>query len=49
MQRILTLLTAASRLGGCMSTTQHREAVQADAGDNLTVGKVQREISVDKI
>lgn len=33
-------------LAGCMSAAEHRAAVQDNSGDALTVGKVQREISV---
>ena len=33
-------------LSGCMTATQHREAVQNDAAERMTVGKVQREIRV---
>ena len=37
---------AALTLAGCMSAQEHKAAVQNDQGDRLTVGKVQREISV---
>ena len=33
-------------LSGCQSAIDHRNAVQNDDGDRLTVGKVQREIRV---
>ena len=33
-------------LGGCASASEHRRGVQDDAGDKVTVGKVQREIRV---
>lgn len=31
---------------GCMSVSEHRQAVRADEAEQLTVGKVQREIRV---
>ena len=33
-------------LTGCMSASQHRQAVQDDSGDKLTVGIVQKEVKV---
>lgn len=33
-------------LAGCMSASQHRQAVQDDAGERVTVGTVQKEIHV---
>ena len=33
-------------LAGCMSASQHRQAVQDDTGEKLTVGTVQKEIHV---
>ena len=33
-------------LSGCMSATEHRQAVRADETDRITVGNVQREIRV---
>ena len=33
-------------ISGCMTATQHREAVQDDSGDRVTVGNVQREIKI---
>ena len=33
-------------MSGCMTATQHREAVQDDSGDRVTVGNVQREIKM---
>ena len=35
-----------SLLSGCMSASQHRDAVQDDSGQKLTVGVVQKEIKV---
>ena len=33
-------------MSGCASATRHKQLVQDDSGDRLTVGKVQREIKV---
>ena len=33
-------------LAGCMSAAQHRQAVQDDTGERVTVGTVQKEIHV---
>jgi outer membrane protein assembly factor BamE (lipoprotein component of BamABCDE complex) len=33
-------------LAGCMSASQHRQAVQDDTGEKLTVGTVQKEIHI---
>ena len=33
-------------LGGCVSAAAHREAVQDNTPNSLTVGKVQREIKI---
>ena len=46
MQKILVAAMAASLLSGCMTAAQHREAVQDDSADRMTVGTVQREIRV---
>ena len=43
---ILTLFLSLTILSGCMTASQHREAVQDDSGDKLTVGVVQKEIKV---
>ena len=43
---IISLLLASSSLGGCMTASQHREAVQDDSGDKITVGIVQKEVRV---
>ena len=40
----LGLSILASALTGCVTAPQHREAVQHDAGDRLTVGTVQKDI-----
>lgn len=46
MKKILLASMAALFLSGCMTAAQHREAVQDDSADRMTVGKVQREIRV---
>jgi outer membrane protein assembly factor BamE (lipoprotein component of BamABCDE complex) len=46
VKRIFVAAIAVSMLSGCMTTLQHREAVQDDSADRMTVGKVQREIKV---
>ena len=33
-------------VAGCMSASQHRQAVQDDTGEKVTVGTVQKEIHV---
>lgn len=33
-------------MSGCMTASQHREAVQDNSGDRVTVGNVQREIKL---
>ena len=45
MQKILASVIAVAILAGC-TAAQHRRAVQDDSADRLTVGKVQKEISV---
>lgn len=39
-------LAALLLLGGCMSASQHRQDVQDDTGDRVTVGTVQKEIRI---
>jgi outer membrane protein assembly factor BamE (lipoprotein component of BamABCDE complex) len=39
-------LLLALLLSGCMSAQGHREAVQNDSGERVTVGNVQREIKI---
>jgi outer membrane protein assembly factor BamE (lipoprotein component of BamABCDE complex) len=46
MRYIITVVLLAVSLMGCMSASQHRQAVQDDTGDKLTVGTVQKEIRV---
>jgi hypothetical protein len=40
----LSLFAAALSFGGCMSATQHQDAVRNAPADRLTVGTVQKEI-----
>ncbi|UTW13164.1 hypothetical protein [Marinobacterium rhizophilum] len=44
MKAISVMLLASIFMTGCMSAAQHKQDVNNDAGDRLTVGKVQREI-----
>lgn len=46
MRNIITVVLLSVLLLGCMSASQHRQAVQDDSGDRLTVGTVQKEIRV---
>jgi outer membrane protein assembly factor BamE (lipoprotein component of BamABCDE complex) len=46
MHKYLLIAFLLVALSGCMSATQHREAVQNETGERLTVGTVQREIKV---
>ncbi len=46
MKQILLIILSGILLSGCMSAGQHREAVQDNTTDKMTVGKVQREIRV---
>ncbi|MCY4425451.1 MAG: hypothetical protein OXC05_00260 [Halieaceae bacterium] len=46
MKKILTAVMTIAFLSACMNATQHREAVQDDSADRMTVGTVQREIRV---
>lgn len=43
---IVGALVVAVLATGCQTAAMHRQAVQDDSGDRLTVGKVQREIRV---
>lgn len=44
--KYLTGLLLVLLLAGCMTAQEHREAVQDDSGDRVTVGNVQREIAL---
>lgn len=46
MGKHLILALSALFIAGCMTAPEHRAAVEGDAADRLTVGKVQREIRV---
>jgi len=46
MRNTITAVLLSVSLAGCMSASQHRQAVQDDTGDRLTVGTVQKEIRV---
>ena len=46
MEKILVPLVMLMLLSGCMTAAQHRKSVQDDAVDRVTVGTVQREITV---
>jgi len=46
MKQISVIILSGLLLSGCMSAGQHREAVQDNTTDKMTVGKVQREIRV---
>ncbi len=46
MRKIVVLLLAVLFLAGCSTAGSHLKSVQSDAGDRITVGKVQREIRV---
>ena len=43
---VLGLILVSLGLAGCMSAGQHRQAVQDDEGDRITVGIVQKEVRV---
>jgi outer membrane protein assembly factor BamE (lipoprotein component of BamABCDE complex) len=44
MTKIVTIVFVSVFMSGCMTNAQHREAEQNNSLDQLTVGKVQREI-----
>lgn len=46
MQKICCLLLSILVLSGCETASSHLKAVKSDAGDRITVGKVQREIRI---
>ena len=46
MKKIYCLLLGLLFLSGCSTASSHLNQVRSDAGDRLTVGKVQREIRV---
>ena len=46
MKKIYWLLLSVLFLAGCSTASSHLNQVKSDAGDRLTVGKVQREIRI---
>ncbi len=46
MRKICSLFLIVLFLSGCSTASSHRKEVQSDAGDRVTVGKVQREIRI---
>lgn len=46
MNKLLAIIFIPAFLVGCMSAAEHRQAVQDDSGEQLTVGTVQKEIKV---
>jgi outer membrane protein assembly factor BamE (lipoprotein component of BamABCDE complex) len=46
MKKILSIILASIFIQGCMTAVEHKNAVQGNSSDKITVGKVQREISV---
>jgi len=46
MKKIILSLLCILSLAGCLSAQSHKNRVQDDSTDTLTVGKVQREIKV---
>jgi outer membrane protein assembly factor BamE (lipoprotein component of BamABCDE complex) len=44
MKKIYCVLLSALFLTGCSTASSHLKSVKSDAGDKITVGKVQREI-----
>lgn len=46
MSKRIALIIMLMFLFGCSSASSHLRSVRSDAGDRVTVGKVQREISI---
>jgi outer membrane protein assembly factor BamE (lipoprotein component of BamABCDE complex) len=46
MKGIYCLIIGLLLVSGCSTAGAHKKAVQSDAGDRITVGKVQREIRI---
>jgi outer membrane protein assembly factor BamE (lipoprotein component of BamABCDE complex) len=46
MRKIYWLLLGVLFLAGCSTASSHLKSVKSDAGDRVTVGKVQREIRI---
>ena len=45
-KKLIIVIIALIFLSGCVSAGYHRRGVEDDKGDRLTVGKVQREITI---
>ena len=46
MKKIIAIILSTIFIQGCMTAGEHRNAVQDNSSNQITVGKVQREISV---
>lgn len=46
LKQFLAMLSVVILLSGCATATQHRSLARDDTSENLTVGKVQREIRI---
>jgi len=46
MGKLFSLLLSVLFLSGCSTASSHLKSVKSDAGDRITVGKVQREIRI---
>jgi len=46
MQKICCFILTILVLSGCETASSHLKSVKSDAGDRITVGKVQREIRI---
>lgn len=46
MRKLFSLLLCVLFLSGCSTASSHLKSVKSDAGDRITVGKVQREIRI---
>lgn len=46
MKNLLFLLLVVFTIGGCAAASDHRNALRDDSGDRVTVGTVQREITI---
>lgn len=46
MRKLCLFLLGVVIISGCATAARHRELTQDDKGDRLTVGKVQKEISI---
>lgn len=46
MRKVYWLLVSVLFLAGCSTASSHLNQVKSDAGDRITVGKVQREIRI---